>query len=70
MTKQGSESFESLHNFVVVIHIKKIYQEIKSWNLMYGHSDLLFKQKGYWNECEDPNIEYKDCPHFIRLVSH
>ena len=63
MTKQGSESFAIITAFrggytnkQNLSRNKQLESSVRSLGLGF------FKQKGYWNECEDPNIEYKDCP--------
>jgi len=63
MTKQGSESFAIITAFRGGFTYKQNLSRNKQ--LESGVRSLglgFFKQKGYWNECEDPNIEYKDCP--------
>jgi len=35
---------------------KKLQRDIRSENLGY------FEVEGHWRECQDPNIDYKDCP--------
>jgi len=63
MTKQGSESFAIITAFrggytnkQNLSRNKQLESSVRSLGLGF------FKQKGYWNECEDPSIEYKDCP--------
>jgi hypothetical protein len=63
MTKQGSESFAIITAFRGGFTYKQNLSRNKQLESSVRSLGLgFFKQKGYWNECEDPNIEYKDCP--------
>lgn len=63
MTKQGSESFGiitafrgGMTNKENLSRNKRLESDVRSLGLGF------FKQKGYWDECEDPNLDYEDCP--------
>jgi hypothetical protein len=59
---------QSLRHSEVVIQSNKTYNETKNYNQMYVHWAWDFlKLKGYWVECQDPDLEYAQCPDDMKV---